>query len=191
MNWMDCTADGCQIHLSKKQGSAWYPQFNKRSKQPNVAHNHDWRQEIEANQGEDWAPQQRRQRRARRAHHQITSWEHFFNDKCNDNRLEKVDPGYYPQQVGEKGRLSGKDTKELKKRNTVRTRRGREGSEKTIPDVEAMEGQISDLRSQLNRATQIIVAKDNDLERLDKEKEKLPQPYNLGKQSSRQIGGTR
>ena len=36
-----------------------------------------------------------------------------------------------------------------------------------------METQISDLRSQLDRAAQIIVAKDNDLERLDKEKQKL------------------
>ena len=51
----------------------------------------------------------------------------------------------------------------------MRTRLGGEGSEKTIPDVEAMERQISDLRSQLDCAAQTIVAKDNDLERLDKE----------------------
>jgi len=34
-----------------------------------------------------------------------------------------------------------------------------------------MERQISDLRSELDRVAQIIVAKDNDLEGLDKEKE--------------------
>jgi len=45
---------------------------------------------------------------------------------------------------------------------------GREGSGKTILDLEALEGKISDLRSQLDRATQIIVGKDHDLERLDK-----------------------
>jgi len=41
--------------------------------------------------------------------------------------------------------------------------------------VEAMKKQISDLQSQLDRAARIIVAKDNDLDRLDKEKEKLQQ----------------
>jgi len=53
--------------------------------------------------------------------------------------------------------------------------------------VEALEGEISDLQSQLHRAAQIIVAKDNDLERLDKEKEKLQQTYNRAKQIMRQI----
>jgi len=69
MNWTDCTDDGCLIHLSEKQGSGWYPPFTRRSRKPTVAHDHDWRQEMEANPGEDWAPQQQpRQRKARRAH---------------------------------------------------------------------------------------------------------------------------
>jgi len=67
----------------------------------------------------------------------------------------------------------------------VRIRLGGEGSEKTI---ETLETQISDLRSQLDRAAQIIVAKDNNLERLDKEREKLQQAYNQCKQRMRQIG---
>jgi len=100
-----------------------------------------------------------------------------------------VDAGYYPRQVGEKGTLSKNDRREQKKRKVVRTRLGGEVSEKTFPDVEAIEAQISDLRSQLDRAAQIIVAKDNDLERLDKEKEKLQQAYNRTKQRMRQIGG--
>jgi len=70
----------------------------------------------------------------------------------------------------------------------VRTRLGGEGSEKTIADVEALERTISDLRSQLDRAAQIIVAKDNNLEQLDKEKEKLQKAYNRVKQRMRQIG---
>jgi len=178
MNWTDCTDDGCQIHLGQKQESGWYPQFTRRSRKPSVAHDHDWRQEMEANPGEDWVPQQPRRRRARRAHHEIRSWEHCFNDNCNEQRWEKVDAGHYPRQVGEKGDLSKKDRREHKKRRAVRTELGGEGSEQTIPDVEARKGNISDLRSQLDRAAQIIVAKDNDLERLDKEKEKLQQAYN-------------
>ena len=71
----------------------------------------------------------------------------------------------------------------------MKTRLWGEESENSIPDVEALEGKISDLGSQLDRAAQIIVAKDNNLERLDKEKEKLPQAYNRCKQRMRQIGG--
>jgi len=71
----------------------------------------------------------------------------------------------------------------------VGTRLEGEGIQKTIPDLEALEGNISDLRSQLDRAAQIILAKDNNLERLDKEKEELQQAYNRCKQRMRQIGG--
>jgi len=189
MNWTDCTDDGCQIHLEEKQGSGWYPQFIRRSRKPSVAHDHDWRQEMEANPAEDGAPQQPRRRRARRAHHQITSWEHCFNDRCNKHRWEKVDAGYYPRQVREKGTLSKNDRREHKRRRAVRTRLEEEGTEKPIvPDMQALEKRISDLRSQLDCAAQTIVAKDNDLERLDKEKEKLQQAYNRTKQRMRQIG---
>jgi len=165
MNCTDCTDNGCQIHLREKQGSGWYPQFTRRSRKPGVAHDHDWRQEMEANPGEEWAPQQLpHQRRARGAHRDLTSWEHCFNDNCKEHRWEKVDAGYYPRQVGEKGTLSKNDRREQKKRKVVRTGLGWEGSKKTVPDKEAMEAQISDLRSQLDRAAQIIVAKDNNLE---------------------------
>jgi len=97
-----------------------------------------------------------------------------------------VDAGYYPRQVGGKGELSKNDKREQRKRKAVRTRLEGEGSEKTM---ETLEEKISDLRSQLDRAAQIIVTKDNDLERLDKEKEKLQQAYNRCKQRMRQIGG--
>jgi len=129
-NWTDCTNDGCLIHLGEKQGSGWYPQFTRRSRKPGVANDHDWRQEIDANPGEDWAPQQPRQRRARRAYNEITSWDHCFNDKCQEHRWEKVDAGYYSRQIGEKGELSRNDRREHKKRRAVRTRLGGEASEK-------------------------------------------------------------
>ena len=164
MSWTDCVDDGCQIHLSEKQGSHWYPQFTRRSRQPSVAHDHDWRKGMEANPGEDWAPQQPPERRARRAHGDITSREYYFNNNCNKQRCDKVDAGYYPRRVGERGTLSKNDRREQRKRKALRTQLGREGSEKTIPDVKALEGQISDLRGQLDPATQIIVAKDNDRE---------------------------
>jgi len=130
MNWTDCMDDGCQIHLGEKQGSGWYPQFTRRSRKPTVAHNHKWRQEMEANPGEGWVSQQPRRRRARRAHQEITDWEHCFNDNCNEHRWEKVDAGYYPRQVGERGTLSKNDRGEHKKRRAVRTQQEGVGSEK-------------------------------------------------------------
>ena len=190
MNWTDCTDDGCQINRDKKQGSGWYPQFTRRSRKPSVAHDHDWRPEREANPGEDWAPQHPRRRRARRAHNEITSWEHCFNDKCNEHRWEKVDAGYYPRQVEVEGTLSKNDRGEHRKRRAMRTRLEGEGSEKiVVHDVEALEKTISELRNQLDCPAQTIVAKDNDLERLDKAKEKLQQAYNRTKQRMRQIRG--
>ena len=85
-----------------------------------------------------------------------------------------MNTGYYPRQVGERVSLSKNNRREQRKRKVVRTGLGRE-SDKTIPDLEAREGKISDLQSQLHRAAQIIVAKHNDLGRQDKEKEKLQQ----------------
>jgi len=58
MSWTGWMDDRCQIHLGEKQGSGWYPQFTRRSRKASVAHDHDWRQEMEANPGEDWDPQQ-------------------------------------------------------------------------------------------------------------------------------------
>jgi len=138
---------------------------------------------MEASPGEDWAPQQQpRQRKARRAHGDLTSLEQCFNDNCQEHRWEKVEAGFYPRQVGEKGELSKNDRREHRRRKAVRIRLEGEGSEKTM---ETLETQISDLRSRLDRAAQIFVAKDNDLERLDKEKEKLQQAHNRYKQRMR------
>ena len=160
MNWTDWTDDGCQIHLGEKQGSGWYPQFTRRSRKPSVAHDHDWRQEMEPNPGEDWARQQPHRRSARRPHNEITSWEHCFNDNCHEQRWEKVDAGHYPRQVGEKRTLSTNDRREHKKRRAVRTRLGEEESKRILgPDVEAVNKTILDLRSQLDCAAQTIVAK--------------------------------
>jgi len=131
MNWTDCTDNRCQIHLCEKQGSGWYPPFTRRSRKPSVIHDHYWRQEMEANPGENWAPQQQpRKRRARRAQAELTSWDHCFDDNCKEHRREKLDAGYYPRQVGGKGELSKNDRREHKKRRALRTRLEREGSER-------------------------------------------------------------
>jgi len=115
MHWTDCNDDECQIHLGERQGSGFYPQFTRRSRKSSVAHDQDWRQEMEANPGEDWVPQQLLQMRGWRAYHEITNWDHCCNDKCIQHRWEKVDVGYYPRQVGESGELSKKDRREHKK----------------------------------------------------------------------------
>jgi len=91
--------------------------------------------------------------------------------------------------VSGKGELSKNDRREHKKRRAVRTQLGGEGSEETIPDVEAMEGQISDLLNQLDRAARIVRAKANHLEQHDKERGKIQKAYNRCKQRMRQIRG--
>jgi len=103
----------------------------------------------------------------------ITTWEHSFNHKCYNNRLEKEDDSYYPRQVGEKGTLSRNDRSVQNKRQTLRTQLESEGSKKGFPGVGARERKISGIKRQLEPALQIIVAKDNDLERVDKQKQKL------------------
>jgi len=97
MSWTDCHNDECQIHFSEKQGSGWYPQFTNRSRKPSITHDHDWRQEIEANPAEDWVPQQPQQRRARWAHRDITSWEHCFNDNYKQPLMGKGGRRLLPQ----------------------------------------------------------------------------------------------
>jgi len=82
---------------------------------------------------------------------------------------------------------SKKGTQEEKSREDTA---GGGGEPKTVvQDLETVDKTISDLRSQLDCAAQTIVAKDNDLERLDKEKEKLQQANDRCKQRMRQIGG--
>ena len=97
-----------------------------------------------------------------------------------------MDAGYYTRQVGKKGPLSKVHEKERKKRKTIRTPVWGE-EDQTMPDVEAVANEISDLRSQLNRATQIIVEKDNDVKRRDKDMEKVKQILNEIRQKMRQV----
>jgi len=104
MNWTDGTDDGCQIHLGEKQGSGWYPQFTRRSRKPSVTHDHDWRQEMEANPGEDWAPQQQpHQRKARRAHGDPTSWGIVLTTTARNTDGKRWTPDTTPDKWEKKG----------------------------------------------------------------------------------------
>lgn len=89
-----------------------------------------------------------------------------------------MDGGCDPRQVGQKGTLWKNDGREHGKRRPVSAPLGRKWREKMIPDVEALGRQSLDIRRQLHRATQIIVAKYNDLQKLDMGKETLEQPCN-------------
>ena len=60
----------------------------------------------------------------------------------------------------------------------MRTRLGKEGSEKTTPDVEALERQISHLRGQLDTAAQIIITRTRRSKVLTKIRRNYKYPYN-------------
>lgn len=78
-----------------------------------------------------------------------------------------MDAGYYPRIVGDDAPLSRADEIHRKRRRTVRTRTGREGSEKTSADIEVLQKEILELRAQLNRTAEIVVLKDQQLIKLD------------------------
>jgi len=75
-----------------------------------------------------------------------------------------------PQTSERKRYTVEKQQKEGQERKSHEDMAGREESEKTIQDVEALENKIFQLRSQLDRAAQRIVAKDKDLEILGKKR---------------------
>jgi len=73
MSWTEWSDEGCQIHLSGKPGSGWYLQFSRRTIKAIVAHDHEWQQEMKSNPGDVWGPPERQQRKAGRAHKDITA----------------------------------------------------------------------------------------------------------------------
>ena len=97
----------------------------------------------------------------------MVKWQHCSRDNCSVHRWEKVDAGYYPRIVGDNGALSKRDETHRKRRATVRTRLEREEGEKTSSDVERLEKEILGLREQLSRIAENVVAKDQQLGKLD------------------------
>ena len=72
----------------------------------------------------------------------------------------------------------------------MRTCLGREGSENTTHKVKALQRQIPNLQSQLDPAAQTIMAKDNDVERLDQDKAIVQQILNRVRERMREGGVT-
>jgi len=175
MSWTHCVDNECQIHLSEKQGSGCYLQFTRTSREPSVPHDHDWRQEMKANPGEDWAPQQPRQRRARRLITKSQAGRIVSTTSATTTEGRRWTPATTPDKWQKE-----EHCQRITEGNTRREQPwghgcGERGAKKTIPEIKALEKSKLDLRSQLDRAVQFIVTKDTNLKKLHKEKEKLQQ----------------
>ena len=168
LNWASCYDDECPVHLSEKQGENWFPRKPSK-KRKELARDMEWETSYDAEPGSDWhtPPPPPAARKERRPHKDMVKWQHCFRDNCSAHRWEKVDAGYYPRIVGEDGALSARDKTHRKRRATVRTRLEREEGEKTPSDVERLEKEILDLREQLSRIAENVVAKDQQIGKLD------------------------
>ena len=129
----------------------------------------EWETSYDAEPGSDWAtpPPPPVARKERRPHKELVKWQHCFRDNCSVHCWEKVDAGYYPRIVGEDGTLSKRDLTHRKRQMTVRTRLERKNNKKTSFDVERLEKEILGLREQLSQIAENMVAKDQQLGKLD------------------------
>ena len=78
-----------------------------------------------------------------------------------------MDTRYYTRIVGDDGALSKRDLTHRKRHMTVRTRLEREEGEKRSSDVERLEKEILGLREQLSQIADNMVAKDQQLGKLN------------------------
>ena len=156
------------MHLSEKQGENWFPKKPSK-KRKELARDMEWETSYDEEPGSDWhtPPPPPAARKERRPHKELVKWQHCFRDNCSVHRWEKADAGYYPRIVGDDGALSERDQTNRKRRMTVRTRLEREEGEKTSSDVEHLEKEILGLREQLSRIAENVVAKDQQLGKLD------------------------
>jgi len=131
LSWTACYDHGCQVHYRDKEASGWFPQDRSRSV-PSVLVSH------------------RNKKQQRKRHGQSVTWYECYDDKCFVHVQEKIKAGYYPQENGERKALSKwhrrhPEPEQGRKFGAVRTRQEREGSEKTQPDVGALQRQIQEL----------------------------------------------
>ena len=131
LSWTACYDDGGQVHYRDKEASGWFPQDRSRSV-PSVP------------------VSQRKKKQQRKRHGQSVTWYKCYNDKCFVHVQEKIKAGYYPQENGERKRLSKwhqrhAEPEQRRKFGAVRTGEEREGSEKAQPDVGALQRQIQEL----------------------------------------------
>ena len=89
-------------------------------------------------------------RRQRKQHGQTVTWYECYDDKCFVHVQEKIQAVYYPQENGERKPLSRwhrnhPEPGQQRNFRAVRTQPRREESEKTQPDVGALQRQIQEL----------------------------------------------
>ena len=92
----------------------------------------------------------RNQKQQRKRHEQSVTWYECYDDKCFVHVQEKIKAGYYPQECGERKPRSKwhrrhHEPEQRRKFGALRTWQEREGSEKTQPDVGALQRQIQEL----------------------------------------------
>jgi len=130
-SWAACYDNGCQTHFWVKEGSGCFPQDRSQSA-PSLSISN------------------RNNKQQRKRHQNDTTWDKCYEDKCFVHVQEKINAGYYPQENGERKSLSRLhqryyEPEQQRKFDAVRTRQEREGSEKTQPDIGALERQVQEL----------------------------------------------
>jgi len=131
LSWTACYDDGCQVHYRDKEASGRFPQDRSRS-MPSAPVWH------------------RKKKQQRKRHGQSVTWHECYDDKCFVHVQEKIKAGYYPQENRERKPLSKwhqrhPEPEQRRKFGAVRAWQEREGSEKTQPDVGALQRQIQEL----------------------------------------------
>ena len=131
LSWTACYDNWCQVHYRDKEATGWFPQDVSRSV-PSVPVSH------------------RNKKQQRKRHGQSVTWYECYDDKCFVHVEEKIKAGYYPWENGERKPLSKwhrrhPEPEQQRKFGAVRTGQEREGSEKTEPDVGALQRQIQEL----------------------------------------------
>ena len=134
LSWTACYDDGCQTHFQDKEASGWFPQDQSQSVPLLHISRNNKRQE-------------------RKYHESRVTWDKCYEDKCFSHTQEKMNAGYYPQKDGRRIPLSRwhkqhPNPEQRRKVDTVRTRLREEGSEKTQPDVRALQRQVQELRNE-------------------------------------------
>jgi hypothetical protein len=161
LNWVACYDDFCRVHIGEKDGAGWYPQEPARY-DSSVDRDEPYATQPSAPPSPP-PPTAKRPKKVYKNGHEKTAWEHCFRNNCVGHRDEKIKAGYYPKKFGIRQSLSTKDAIIRKARETVRTRLEREGSEnseKTIPDPEQLQRQISELLAERDRLRETIAIQD-------------------------------
>jgi hypothetical protein len=165
LNWTACYNDFCRVHIGEKDGAGWYPREPAKY-ESSVDRETPYATQPSAPPSPP-PPTPRRPKKVYNIRQEKTAWEHCFRNNCVEHRDDKIKAGYYPKKFGIRQSLNEKDAMVRKARKTVRTRLGREGSEnseKTIPDPEQLQRQISELLAERDQLRETIAIQDETIE---------------------------